>query len=75
MKKKKTILLFKGFGRSALEQGGYQLLGITTTIIFAIIAGTFTGLFLNSSAMRNLKKDEHHDDEVFWEVPASEKIA
>lgn len=58
----------QGFGRTAAEQGGYQLMGIATTVLFAILAGILTGLCLNSPAMRNLKKDELHDDEVFWEI-------
>lgn len=58
----------QGFGRTATEQGGYQLLGIATTVLFAILAGLLTGLCLKSPAMRNLNKDEHHDDEVYWEI-------
>lgn len=65
--------LCQGFGRTAAQQGGYQLLGIASTICFAVISGIFSGLFLNSSAMRRLDKDELHNDEAYWEIADSEK--
>lgn len=68
------MIQYKGFGRAALEQGGYQLLGMASTVIFAIIAGVIVGIFMNSPAMRNLRKDEHHDDETFWSVAESDKV-
>lgn len=37
--------------------------------MFAIIAGAVTGAIMNMPAMRNLDKDEQHDDEIYWEVP------
>lgn len=63
------IVVVKGFGRSALEQAGYQLAGIASTILIAAIAGLITGMLLNLPMMRKLKKDEHHDDDVYWNVP------
>lgn len=59
----------QGFGRSSAEQAGYQMLAIVSTIIIAIIFGLITGMILNLGAVRNLKKDEHHDDDIFWNVP------
>lgn len=59
----------QGFGRSAAEQAGFQLLGIGSTIVFAVIAGCMTGAIMNMPLMRNLSKDEQHDDDVYWEVP------
>lgn len=59
----------QGFGRTANEQAGYQALAIVSTVVIAVISGLITGMILNIPAMRNLKKDEHHDDEVFWNVP------
>lgn len=35
---------------------------------------TFTGCCLKLPGIRNLDKDEHHDDEVFWETPEPEVI-
>lgn len=60
---------FKGFGRSATEQAGFQALGIVSTIVFALIGGFITGVILKLQGMRNLKKDEHHDDDIYWNVP------
>lgn len=45
------------------------MLGIVSTIIIAIIAGILTGIILNLPAVRNLQKEEHHDDEIYWNVP------
>lgn len=63
------VCLPQGFGRSASEQAGFQLIGVTTTIAFAVIGGLLTGAILNMPVMRNLDKDEQHDDEIYWEVP------
>jgi len=71
MKHNATII--GGFGRTAYQQGGFQLIGISLTVVIAIAAGILTGLFLKSSAFRKLEKGEHHEDEVYWEVPESEK--
>lgn len=30
------------------------------------------GLFLKSPSMRKLEKEEHHDDSIYWETPATE---
>lgn len=60
---------FQGYGRTAAEQAGFQALAITSTILIAAIAGILTGLLLKLPMLRNLKKDEHHDDDVYWNVP------
>lgn len=52
-----------------MEQAGYQALAIVSTIIIAILSGAITGTILNLPALRNLKTNEHHDDDVFWETP------
>lgn len=59
----------KGIGRTAAEQAGYQTAGIVSTIIVAVVGGLITGFILDLPSMRNLKKDEHHDDDIFWNVP------
>lgn len=63
------INVVQGFGRTALEQAGFQAMGIASTIVIAAIAGLVTGILLNLPMMRRLKKDEHHDDDVYWNVP------
>ncbi|XP_031637364.1 ammonium transporter Rh type A [Contarinia nasturtii] len=64
-----TTITVGGFGRTNMEQAGYQALGIISTILIALIFGALTGVVLNLPAMRNLKKDEHHDDDIFWNIP------
>lgn len=60
----------QGYGRTAESQAGYQLLGIASTVAFAIVGGLITGLFLRSPSVRRLEKEKLHDDEDAWEVPA-----
>lgn len=64
-----NMFLDQGFGRTSAEQAGYQALAIASTILIAVIAGLITGLLLNLPMLRNLKKDEHHNDEIYWNVP------
>ncbi|XP_059619508.1 ammonium transporter Rh type B [Phlebotomus argentipes] len=61
---------FGGYGRSAVEQAGYQLLGILSTVAIAIVGGLLTGVFLRSPSVRIIPRDKQHDDEDSWEVPA-----
>lgn len=62
------------YGRSASEQAGYQLIGISVTIGIAIVTGLLTGLLLRSGLMRNIEKADHHDDERFWAVPDPDAV-
>lgn len=59
------------YGRTAAEQAGYQVLGISVTIGVAVATGLLTGLLLRSRAVRSIEKAEHHDDARFWEVPSA----
>ncbi|EDW27700.1 GL15334 [Drosophila persimilis] len=59
-----------GLGRNASSQAGYQLFGIALTLLIAIGGGILTGTVLKYTSFRNLKKDEQHQDEQYWEVPA-----
>lgn len=68
-----TEIILGGYGRTALQQGGFQLLSIVLTILMAIISGALTGLLLRSPNMRQLEKEKHHDDEVYWEVPGEKE--
>lgn len=63
------VCVFQGYGRTAAEQAGYQALAIISTIVIAAVAGLITGLLLNLPMLRSLKKDEHHDDDIYWNVP------
>jgi len=66
-------LVIGGFGRSSMQQGGYQMLAIVLTILIAIMAGALTGIVLKSPCIRKLEKDEHHDDSIHWETPDYEE--
>lgn len=59
-----------GFGRSAPKQGAYQLLAVLLTVLIAIVGGLLTGLVVRSPSVRQLEKEEHHNDEAYWETPA-----
>uniref|UniRef100_A0A1B0GIJ7 Ammonium transporter AmtB-like domain-containing protein n=1 Tax=Lutzomyia longipalpis TaxID=7200 RepID=A0A1B0GIJ7_LUTLO len=61
---------FGGYGRSAAQQAGYQLLGILSTVAIAIVGGLLTGVVLRSPSVRAIPRDKQHDDEDSWEVPA-----
>ncbi|XP_055911608.1 ammonium transporter Rh type B isoform X3 [Eupeodes corollae] len=62
-----------GYGRTALQQGGYQLLGIGVTVIIAIVGGLLTGVLLKAISFKKIDKEHQHLDEVFWEVPTDVK--
>uniref|UniRef100_T1GA00 Ammonium transporter AmtB-like domain-containing protein n=1 Tax=Megaselia scalaris TaxID=36166 RepID=T1GA00_MEGSC len=120
-----TELFLGGYGRTASQQGGYQLFGIALTVAVAIVGGLITvykgiflyrntpvtgdmnpkyeakvsdpyqnviivhycrkqkralptkqkralptiGLLLKTSCIRNLDKEEQHEDDQYWEVP------
>ncbi|EDW05299.2 uncharacterized protein Dmoj_GI11271 [Drosophila mojavensis] len=67
-----TNKIMGGLGRNASSQAGYQLFGIALTLIIAIGGGILTGAALKYASFRNLQKDEQHQDEQYWEVPALE---
>ncbi|XP_037933217.1 ammonium transporter Rh type B-like [Teleopsis dalmanni] len=64
-----STIILGGYNRTASAQAGYQLFGIAMTVIVAIVGGILTGIVLKYTNVRKLNKEEHHQDEVFWEVP------
>ncbi|TMW52670.1 hypothetical protein DOY81_002249, partial [Sarcophaga bullata] len=64
-----TTIILGGYDRAASQQAGYQLLGIGVTILVAIVGGILAGLVLKYTSFRKLQKEEHHQDELYWEVP------
>lgn len=66
---KNSTQILGGFGRTALRQGGFQLLGILLTVMMAIVGGLVTGILMKAVSMKKLDKEEHHLDEVYWNVP------
>lgn len=35
--------MFQGYGRTAMQQGGYQIMGVAVTVGIAIVTGILTG--------------------------------
>ncbi|VVU95554.1 Ammonium Transporter Family [seawater metagenome] len=51
-------------GRTALEQGGYQLAALFTTIGISIISGLLTGVILSVYKLK--KKEPYYTDDQHW---------
>ncbi|CAD7082792.1 unnamed protein product [Hermetia illucens] len=68
-----TEIVLGGYGRTSMQQGGYQLLSIVLTIVVAVIGGAVTGVVLRAPSVRKLSKDQLHDDEAYWEVPGEKE--
>jgi ammonium transporter Rh len=59
-----------GLGRSAMEQGGYQLAALGMTLLVAIVSGAFTGLIMKLKLFEQIRESEEmFDDEPNWHVP------
>ncbi|KAL3885819.1 hypothetical protein ACJMK2_025855 [Sinanodonta woodiana] len=59
-----------GLGRSAGEQGAYQIAALGVTLAMAIGSGIFTGLVLKIPILDEPKEHELFDDNHWWHVPA-----
>jgi len=64
-----TYSIIGGLNRTALQQGGYQAIGIIITVAMALVGGAITGLILKTKLFRNLEHKEHDKDEPYWLVP------
>lgn len=64
-----STIILGGYERTATAQAGFQLCAIAVTLLVAIVGGIITGAILKYTGMRKLQKDEHHQDELHWEVP------
>ncbi|XP_055387043.1 ammonium transporter Rh type B [Condylostylus longicornis] len=67
------IMFVGGLRRTALQQAGYQAIGILVTVISGAIGGLITGLILKSKLFRNLETKEHDKDQEYWMVPEDMK--
>ncbi|KAK3576039.1 hypothetical protein CHS0354_005195 [Potamilus streckersoni] len=56
-----------GAGRSAIQQGGFQMLALLVTLGIAIVGGILTGFLLKLPVFES-KKVLLFDDEDFWLV-------
>ncbi|KAK3605478.1 hypothetical protein CHS0354_001463 [Potamilus streckersoni] len=59
-----------GLGRSAGEQGAYQIAALGVTLAMAIGSGIFTGLVLKIPIFNEPQEHELFDDHHWWNVPS-----
>lgn len=60
-----------GIGRSAKEQGGYQIAAMFVTLLLAVFGGCVTGLFVRF--LDTPKSHQLYDDEDFWITEQAEE--
>lgn len=59
-----------GDGRSAVEQGGYQIAGLALTLALAIVGGALTGFVMKLPFIEQVNNEEDmFDDEPNWKTP------
>lgn len=59
-----------GLGRTAVEQGGYQMAGVALTLGMAIVGGIITGIILRLPFIDQITEEhELFEDETCWKVP------
>lgn len=64
-----NLTVLGGMGRSALEQGGYQIAAAFITLAFAIVGGVITGFIMKLPIWDAPKEDSLFDDVDNWELP------
>ncbi|XP_061193110.1 ammonium transporter Rh type A-like [Saccostrea echinata] len=62
-----TTMVMTG-GRSAIEQGGYQMAALCVTLIIAIVGGVITGFILRIPFLDSPKAEQLFDDQNQWNV-------
>ncbi len=62
-----------GKGRTQAEQGGYQLLCLTSTLGISISSGLLTGLIIKSPFFMPADAKDCFDDEHFWHMEMAEE--
>ena len=64
-----------GEGRTALEQGGFQMASLVVALALAIAGGFFAGKVATWQWFRPLEEPwQLFEDEVYWECPEDEEI-
>ena len=59
-----------GLGRSAVEQGGYQMAALALTLGMAVVSGSITGLIMRLSIFSPIgEPDALFEDEGGWLMP------
>jgi len=60
----------EGLGRTTLQQSGYQLAALGTTIAIALVGGVLTGLIMRIPIIEQVSEiEEMFDDEPHWRTP------
>lgn len=60
----------EGLGRTPLQQSGYQLAALGTTIAIALVGGVLTGLIMRIPIIEQVSEiEEMFDDEPHWRTP------
>lgn len=63
------ILMFEpGAGRTATQQGGFQMLALVITLVISIVGGALTGLILRLPCLDNVTGNRMFDDREFFIV-------
>ncbi|CAI9737590.1 ammonium transporter Rh type A-like [Octopus vulgaris] len=63
-----------GAGRSAIEQGGYQMLALVITLAIAVVGGALTGVILKFVPVLDQPHDDNlFDDKKYWHIPVDEE--
>lgn len=57
-----------GIGRDAMTQGGFQMLALVLTVVFAIVTGALTGCLLRLPCFDNVYGSRMFDDREFFIV-------
>jgi len=57
-----------GAGRSAMVQGGFQMLALVITLVIALVGGALTGLLMRLPCLDNVSGDKMFDDRQFFIV-------
>jgi ammonium transporter Rh len=59
-----------GLGRSGVQQGGYQMAALATTLLTALVGGVLTGFLMRLPIIEQVKENEEmFDDEPQWVTP------
>jgi ammonium transporter Rh len=59
-----------GLGRSAVQQGGYQIAALAMTIGFALVGGVIAGYVMKIPIVEQIDQEEEIlDDEAQWKTP------
>lgn len=63
-----------GLGRTAMQQGGFQIVALVVALCIAVVGGLITGVILKYvKILDEPRGNEIFEDEKFWHVPEDEE--